>query len=71
MRIDFYEHLNKDDKVQFSIPDTAKAVKSMNYGQQRFLAALVKLREADENMKYEEYRKHTQQLRQLLESGWY
>ena len=70
--IDMYKHLNSNDKVPFSIEETVKQVDSLNYGSQRYLSALVNLREkSPEYQKYDEYRKHTQQLRGLLENGWY
>ena len=69
--IDMYKHLNEDDKVKFSIPEVAAQVMSLNYGTQRFLSEIVKNREASSDMKYAEFKKHTQQLRELLESGWY
>jgi hypothetical protein len=69
--IDYYKHLNADDKVKFSIPETAKQVEDLNYGMQRFLCEVVKNREASDNMKYTRFKQHTQQLRELLEAGWY
>ena len=69
--IDMYEHLNADDKVSFSIPETAKKVTELNYGTQRFLSEIVKIREASDDMKYSQFKQHTQQLRELLEAGWY
>jgi hypothetical protein len=72
MNIDRYKHLNSEDRVPFSIEETVKRVDYLNYGSQRFLSALVKLREkSDDYVKYDDYRKHTQQLRELLENGWY
>jgi hypothetical protein len=69
--VDYYKHLNEDDKVKFSIPETAKTVFELNYGQQRFLCEILKLREASENMKFVAFRRQTKELRDLLESGWY
>ena len=70
--IDMCKHLNSDDKVPFSIEETVKQVDSLNYGSRRYLSALVNLRENSDNyVKYDEYRKHTQQLRELLENEWY
>lgn len=69
--VDFYAHLNADDKTKFSIPETAKIIEGLNYGQQRFLCELLKIREASDNMKYSQFKQHTQQLRDLLEAGWY
>ena len=72
LNIDIYKHLNNSDKVKFSIEETVKTVDSLNYGSQRYLSALVNLRESSpEYQKYDVYRKHTQQLRELLENGWY
>ncbi len=69
--INYYKHLDKDDKVSFSIEETVKDVDGINYGSQRFLSELVILREKSENMKYEVFKKHTQELRLMLENGWY
>lgn len=69
--IDYYKHLNEDDRVKFSIPETAKIVYGLNYGQQRFLNELLKLRESSEQMKFKSFAEHTKQLRELLENGWY
>lgn len=71
-RINMYKHLNKTDKIEFSIEDTIKKVDALNYGSQRFLSGLVIYRENHkEYNKHEEFKKHTQQLRELLENGWY
>ena len=70
--IDSYKHLNGEDKVPFSIEETAKLVNNLNYGSQRFLSALVNLREkSSEYQQYDEYKENTQKLRELLENGWY
>jgi hypothetical protein len=70
--IDYYKHLNEDDKVKFSIEETAKTVYDLNYGQQRLLCELLRLREKDErNKKHQSFRIHTEQLKNLLESGWF
>jgi len=70
--IDMYKHLNDDDEVPFSIKDTVKMVENLNYGSQRYLSALVNLRERSPHYeKYHDFKKHTQQLRELLEKGWY
>ena len=70
--INMYAHLNEQDQVPFSIPDTVKTVESLNYGSQRFLSELVLLREkSPDYQKYESFQKHTQELRELLEKGWY
>ncbi len=67
-----YAHLNETDKVSFSIPEIAKTVFNLNYGQRRFLIELLKLREAHtEYMEYGDYRKYTQQLREMLENDWF
>ena len=67
-----YRHLDKDDKMQFSMTETVTAIRKMNYGEQRLLAELVKQREESEDFdKYEEFREHTALLRKLLESGYY
>ena len=72
MQIDTYKHLSKDDKVPFSIEDTAKLIDGLNYGSQRYLAALVNHREAHPDYeKYECHRDNTQKLRELLEKGWF
>jgi len=69
--IDCYKHLNKEDKVEFSIEKTVKKVDKLNYGSQRFLSALVNHRENSNNMKYDTFRKHTQELRTMPENRWY
>ena len=69
--IDCYKHLNKGDKVDFSIEETVKKVDKLNYGSQRFLSALVNHREKSDSMKYDSFKKHTQELRTMLENGWY
>lgn len=70
--VDDYKHLNDDDKVKFSIPEIAKQVRACNYGQQRFLCEILRLREADvDNMQRKEFVRMTQQLRDMLESGWF
>lgn len=67
-----YRHLDNNDKVQFSIKDTVTAIRKLNYGEQRFLAELVKQREESSDYeKYDEFRQHTALLRKLLESGYY
>lgn len=69
--VDFYKHLNEDDKVKFSMEETAKKVDELNYGTQRFFCEILRIRENSENMKYKEFERHTKQLRDLLESGFY
>lgn len=65
-------HLDEDDKIHFSISETAKIVHKQNYGQRRFLAELVLIREkSEEYQKYERHRIDTKRLRELLESGWF
>lgn len=72
MDIDYYTHLNKDDKVPFSMEEEAKHIISLNYGARRMLVEIVKQREASESYtKYESFRQNTQELRDLLEKGWY
>lgn len=72
MDIDYYTHLNKDDKVPFSMEEEAKRIISLNYGARRMLVEIVKQREASESYtKYESFRQNTQELRDLLEKGWY
>lgn len=72
MDIDYYTHLNKDDKVPFSMEEEAKRIISLNYGTRRMLVEIVKQREASESYtKYESFRQNTQELRDLLEKGWY
>lgn len=67
-----YSHMNDSKEVGLTIPNIANQVMDLNYGQQRMLAEILRLREASEDYnKYEQYRKHTKQLRDLLESGWY
>lgn len=71
-RVGMYKHLTDNDMVPFSIEETVKKVNSLNYGSQRFLCELVELREnSDDYKKYDEFRRHTQQLRDMLEAGWY
>ena len=71
-RVGMYKHLGDSDKVQFSIPETVAKVDSLNYGSQRYLCELVELREnSDAYKKFDEFRRHTQQLRDMLEAGWY
>lgn len=41
-------HLDEDDKIHFSINETARIVHDLNFGQRRFLAELVLIREQDE-----------------------
>lgn len=69
--IDMYKHLDKDDKVPFSISETVKTVTELNYGMQRFLSEVIRNREASEDMKYLQFKQNTQKLRELLEAGWY
>jgi hypothetical protein len=57
--------------VSFSIEEMVKRVESLNYGSQRFLSELVNLREkSPDYQKYDDFAKHTQKLRKLLENGW-
>lgn len=70
--INLYKHMDAEDTVPFSMEDTAKILIKLNYGQQRMLAELVNQREADEiAQSYDSHRKHTAQLREMLENGWY
>ncbi len=72
LNIQSYRHLDKEDKVPFSITEAVTAVRNLNYGEQRFLAELVKQREeSTDYQKYEQFREHTALLRKLLESGYY
>ena len=67
-----YGHLNKETEIGMSIPQIAKQLTKVNYGQQRMLAEIVRLREASDNYKkHIEYANHTQKLREMLETGWY
>ena len=69
--VDFYKHLNNSDQAKFSIPETAKVIMDLNYGQQRLLCEILNLREKSADMKYDCFARDTQKLRDLLESGWY
>lgn len=72
MDIDYYTHLNEDDKVPYNINKEVATMIGFNYGARRMLVELVKLREASESYtKYESFRQNTQELREMLEKGWY
>lgn len=48
-----YDHLNEDDplKLEISLPDLVRKVRSMNYGVSRFLTLLVdQTREANKDL---------------------
>ena len=66
-----YSHLNGTDKVDFSIPKIAEQVFNQNYGVQRFLVEILKLRESDDKQSYNSYSKNTEKLRELLESDFF
>ena len=67
-----YGHMNDKEELGMTIPQVARQLMKANYGQQRMLAEMVKLREASEDyQKYRQYAEHTQRLRELLEKGWY
>ena len=66
-----YSHLNGTDKVDFSIPKAAEQVFNQNYGVQRFLVEILKLRESDDKQSYNSYSKNTEKLRELLESDFF
>lgn len=71
--VDYYKQLNDQDKVELtiSIPEIAKKVAELNYGNQRLLCEILHLREASDLMKFDSFARETQKLRDLLESGWY
>jgi hypothetical protein len=65
-------HLDKDDKISFSISKTAKNVYKQNFGQRRLLSELVLIREnSEDHKKYSSFRENTKKLRKLLEEGWF
>ncbi len=67
-----YSHLNEHDTAAFSIPDVAETIHLMNYGDQRLLSELLRLREeSEDNKNCEDYSRHTAQLRAMLDQGWY
>lgn len=66
-----YSHLNGTDKVDFSIHKVAEQVFNQNYGVQRFLVEILKLRESDDKQSYNSYSKNTEKLRDLLESDFF
>jgi hypothetical protein len=66
-----YSHLNGFDKVDFSISKVAEQVFNQNYGVQRFLVEILKIRESDDKQSYPSYSKNTQKLRELLESDFF
>jgi hypothetical protein len=66
-----YSHLNGTDKVDMSIPKVAEQVYNQNYGVQRFLVEILKLRESDDKQSYNSYSKNTEKLRELLESDFF
>lgn len=70
-----YSHLDKEDQnkqISITIPDVAVQLMNINYGQQRMLANIVKIRERSPSyFRFFEYQKHTDELRELLEKGWY
>jgi len=71
-KIQGYRHLDKEDKISFSMTDTVRKIRKLNYGDQRLLAELVKQREESEDfLKYEHFRKSTILLRTLLENGFF
>lgn len=71
-KVGMYKHLNQDDTVPFSIPETAKTVLSLNYGAQRFLSEIVEQRKADERYeRLDNFKRRTDQLEELLNDGWY
>jgi hypothetical protein len=71
--VDYYKHLNEEDNlsVKVSLPEMAKQVYDLNYGQQRFLCELLKLRESSKDVGKPIFDRQTKQLRDLIESGWY
>jgi len=66
-----YSNLNGLDKIDFSIPKVAEQVFNQNYGVQRFLVEILKLRESDDKQNYNSYQKNTEKLRELLESDFF
>ena len=71
-KIQVYRHLDLQDKVSFSIIDTVRKIRDLNYGDQRLLAELVRQREQSEDyLKHEHFRKSTILLRTLLENGFF
>ncbi len=72
--IGMYDHLNREDyfKLHLGIPSVVESVRSMNYGEHRFLSELVRQRKADERYaKYPEFKHHTDMLETLLNEGYY
>jgi hypothetical protein len=65
-----YNHLNGTDKIDFSIPETAKLVFFQNYGARRFFEEILKLRQQDDNQRFDSYARNTDKLRDLLEAGF-
>jgi len=76
-KINFYSHLSKEDKVHFSMDETAKEICELNYGDQRMLIAILQVREKQdkiENGNSEMVNTNayfTKKLRELLELGFY
>lgn len=70
-------HLNEEDKIHFSMDETAKGIYKLNFGDKRMLIAILKVRE--ENEKKEGKTSElphtcawfTKKLRELLELGFY
>jgi hypothetical protein len=73
-RLGMYEHLDKEGPFTIDVPmkDLVQKIRSMNYGEQRFLSELVKQRMcSDDYVRYAEYREHTKLLHQLIEKGFF
>jgi len=70
-----YSHMNKDKQnvqIGLSIPEVAKQLVGINYGQQRMLVEILKLRERSPSyFRFPIWRQHTDDLRKLLETGWH
>lgn len=71
-----YDHLNDNpsDSVQVTLTmqELVTKVRTLNYGEQRFLSELLKQRkESKAYREYKEYREHTAYLEEMLLKGYY
>jgi hypothetical protein len=73
MKPDTYIHLEDSDPLTIpsSMKEMVAIIRKMNYGEHRFLSELLRQRKASSEQAYEEFRRHTALLEQLLLEGYY